>query len=462
VGNGRAGAAGVTGRTGRRTPRRGPKAASLVAVACLALPLAGCEAWFGEDDPPLPGTRVSVIEHQRTISPDVATRADEIMLPPPVANPDWPNVGGNPEHAPQHVQFAASPKLAWKASIGTGTSSARPWLPPPIVAGGRVYTLDTRHRVRAFDVTNGERLWSVDIASEVEDDDALAGALAHANGRIFVTAGFGHVVALDAATGKELWRHKAGLPVHAPPTAAGGRVFVITVENTLLALSDSDGRDLWPPHRAISDTARLLGSAAPAVAGDVVVAAFTSGDLAALRADNGRPIWTDTLASAKRTDEITALAQIRGLPVLDRGRVFALSQGGLLAAIDIRTGQRIWDRDIGGLNTPWLAGRYLFLVSNTGDLVCLSADNGRVYWVTALPRYEDEEEKKTPILWTGPILAGDRLIILGSNARAATISPYDGRILTRQTLEGRVSVPPVVAGGRLFVLTDDGELTVYQ
>lgn len=438
--------------------RSGP----LLLALGLGLAVGGCETWFGDDDTPLPGKRVSVMEHQKTITPDVATRADEIILPPATANPDWPNVGGTAEHDPQHVQFAASPKLAWRASIGSGISSDRPILASPVVAEGRVYTLDSEHRVRAFDAAKGERLWSVDVADDVEDDDALTGGIAYGNGRVFVTTGFGHVVALNAATGKEMWRRKMGLPLHAPPTAAGGRVFIITVENTLFALGESDGRDLWPPHRAISDTARLLGSAAPAVSGDVVVAAFTSGDLAALRVDSGRPLWTDSLASARRTDEITSMSQIRGLPVIDRGRVFALSQGGLLAAIDLRSGQRIWDRDIGGLSTPWLAGRYLFLISNAGDLVCLSADNGRVYWVTALPRFEDEKEKQRPVLWTGPVLAGERLIVVGSDARAITVSPLDGRILTRQSLEDPVRVPPVVAGGRLFLVTDDGELTVYQ
>ncbi len=436
---------------------------STIAVAVLALTLtAGCDTWFGDDDTPLPGKRIAVMQPQRTLAPDAAIRADQILLPTPVPNPDWPQAGGAADHVLQNVQLGPSPRPIWQADIGHGVASDRPWLPPPVAAEGKLFTLDSENRVRAFDAANGRRIWDVDLTEDTEDDDALSGGIAYADGRIIATTGFGQVIALQSTTGKVMWRRKLSVPIHAPPAAAGGRVFVITVENVLHALDQTDGRDVWPPHRAISETARLLGSAAPAVSGEVVVAPFTSGDLVALRVDNGRVLWSDSLASSRRTDEVTSIAQIRGLPLIDRGRVFATSQGGLLVAIDLRTGQRMWDRDIGSLGTPWLAGRYLFLISNTGDLVCLSADNGRVYWVTSLPRYKDEKEKRGTIFWSGPLLAGERLIVVGSSGEALILSPFDGRILSRLPLENGASAPPVVAGGRLFVVTDDGEVSAYQ
>jgi FOG: WD40-like repeat len=431
-------------------------------VATAALLLSGCDTWFGESDAPLPGKRISVLQHQRTITPDAAARADEILLPRAVANVDWPQAGGTPDHAMQHVAFSAQPKLSWRSSIGDGVDSERPWLPPPVVAEGRVYTVDSRNEVRAFDVTNGREVWSNDLTDDEEDDDALSGGIAYDRGRLFVTTGFAKVIALDARDGKEIWRKKVESPVHAPPTVADGRVFAITVENNLHALSAADGSEVWPPHRTISDLARILGGAAPAVFGEAVIAPFSSGELVALRADSGRVAWVESLASTRRTDEIASLSQIRALPVIDRGRVYAVSQGGLLAAIELKTGQRLWDRDFGGLSTPWLASRYLFLITTEQTLVCVSADNGRVYWVNQLPRFEDEKDKKDPILWTGPILAGERLIAVGSNGKALTISPYDGKIQTKQDLSDASSTPPIVAGGRLFVVTDDGNISAYQ
>lgn len=445
----------------RCTQGRSLTAISLI-IALSGLLLTGCETWFGESKTPLPGKRVSVLQHQRTITPDAAARADEIVLPQAIANVDWPQAGGTPDHAMQHLAFSSQPKLIWRSSIGEGADSERPWMPAPVVAEGRVYTVDARNEVRAFDVGSGKEVWARDLTEDEEDDDALSGGIAYDAGRLYITTGFAKVVALDARNGKELWRRSVESPVHAPPTVADERVFVVTLENSLYALSTSDGREVWPPHRTISDLARILGAAAPAVSGEAVVAPFSSGELVALRTDAGRVAWTESLASTRQTDEIASLSQIRALPIIDRGRVFAMSQGGILAAIDLRTGQRLWDRDFGGLNTPWLAGRYLFLITNDQTLVCVSADNGRVYWVSQLPRFEKEKEKKGPILWTGPILAGERLIAVGSNGKALTISPYDGQIQTRQELSDASSTPPIVAGGRLFVVTTDGYISAYQ
>ena len=347
-------------------------------------------------------------------------------------------------------------------SIGAGVASDRPALAPPVVAAGRVFTIDTRHVVSAFEARTGERIWRVDLAANEEDDDVEPGGIAYEGGRVFVTTGFGKVFALDAATGKQVWRRTIGLPLHAPPAAAAGRVFVITVENQLRALHATDGGDAWPPYQALAEVARLLGGASPAVEGGIIVAPFSSGELVAIRADSGHPLWADSLAPSRRTDEISALAQIRARPVIDQGRVYAISAGGILAAFDIRTGQRLWDRDIGGLHSPWVAGRQLYQLTNDGQFICVSAESGRIHWVTQLPTFVDEKQRRHPILWSGPVMAGGRLLIVGTNGDLLTISPYDGQIVDRSAVAARVAVAPVVADGTIYLLDDDARLSAYR
>ena len=189
---------------------------------------------------------------------------------------------------------------------------------------------------------------------------------------------------------------------------------------------------------------------------------FSSGELVAIRADNGRPLWADLLAPSRRTDEMSALAQIRARPVIDDGRVYAISAGGILAAFDIRTGQRLWDRDIGGLQSPWIAGRQLYQIANDGQLVCVSVDTGRIHWVASLPTFADEKKRRDPILWSGPVMAGGRLLIVGSDGSLLTISPYDGQIVDRRAVADRVTVSPVVADGTIYLLDDDGKLSAYR
>ena len=434
------------------------------AYALTAMLLSGCGTWFGEADaPPLPGERMSVLQHQRTVSPDPQTGVERIVLPPAVSNTDWPQAGGNAASAMHNLQAGEIGPPAWQVSVGTGTGSSRPEMPSPIVAAGRVYTVDTTNVVSAFDAGDGKRIWRVDlIADEDEDDDVLPGGIAYDGGRVFVTTGFGKVIALDPGNGKVVWRRNVGVPVHAPPTAGDGRIFVITVENQLRALNASDGSDAWPPYQALAEVARLLGGASPAVDGGIVVAPFSSGELVTVRADNGRSLWVESLAPSRRTDEISALAQIRARPVIDSGRVYAISAGGILAAFDVRTGQRLWDRDIGGLQSPWIAGQQLYQMANDGQLLCVFADTGRIAWVASLPIFANEKERSDPILWSGPVMAGARLLVVGTDGSLVTISPYDGKILDRRALDVRMTVPPVVAGGTIYLLDDRAKLSAHR
>jgi len=431
-------------------------------VAGLAMLASGGCAWFGDVEPqPLPGERLSILTHAQTIEPDPDLAKTEILLPPPSANPDWPQAGGYANHAMHHIAVGDALNKAWSVDIGTGADKEERFVAPPIVADGLVYAMDAKTRVSAYKVENGDDVWAVDLTPDEEDEGHISGGLAFEGGRVFVTTGFAQVVALEAKTGKEIWRRNLDGPMRAAPTVRGGRVFVITLENKLYALNAATGDTLWNFAGTV-EIATLLGGASPAADDEIVVAPFSSGDLVALRVESGRMLWADSLISVRRTDSVSTLSQIRGRPIIDRGRVFAVSHGDMMAAIDLRTGQRVWDKTISSLESPWVAGDHLFVLTSDWELVCLSRTSGRVFWVRPLPRFEDEEDKEDPIIWTGPILAGDRLIVAGSHGEALAVSPYDGRILGRQELPDGVSVAPIVAGGTVYVLTDDATLVALR
>lgn len=439
-----------------------PRPGRAIVGVCL-LALAGCgDTWFGErSKPPLPGTRISVLAHEQRLKPDPAAVGTEILLPPPTINPEWPQAGGYANHTMHHLAMKDVPKRAWQADAGTGTSAARLVIAEPVVAGKRVFTIDAANEVSAFDMESGRNLWRRELTVKGGDQDHMSGGLAFGEGLLFSAAGFGHVVALNPADGTVRWRTDVSGPVRAAPAVSGGRVFVVTVDNKTHALDAEDGKILWS-HDALTETVSLLGGASPAMDGGVLIVPYSSGDLVALRVDNGRMLWSDSLAVARRTDAISTLAQIRGRPVIDRGRVYAMSHGEMTVALDLRTGRRLWERQLGGLSNPWIAGDFIFALTRSNDLVCLSRNDGRIVWVHELPRYEDEKKRKDPIIWSGPVLASDRLIVIGSNGEALAVSPYSGEVLGRIDLDEKVTVPPIVADGMLFFLTADATLTAYR
>ncbi|MDA0676314.1 MAG: PQQ-binding-like beta-propeller repeat protein [Proteobacteria bacterium] len=438
--------------------------ARVAAAAAILLTLAGCSdgLWFGERaKPPLPGNRISVLAHEQSLKPDAATAGTEILLPPPSANPEWPQAGGYANHAMHHLDMGDAPALLWDADIGTGASDARRLVAEPVVALGRVFAVDAENQVSAYDANTGRQIWQRDVTPRSGDKDHMSGGVAVGDGLLFVATGFGHVVALDPADGTERWRTTLGGPVRTAPTANGGRVFVVTVDNKTRALDAQDGKILWT-HDALTETVSLLGGASPAVDAGIVVVPYSSGELVALRVDSGRVLWSDNLAVTRRTDVISTLAQIRGRPVVDRGRVYAMSHGEMTVAFDLRTGRRLWERRMGGLSNPWVAGDYLFALSRNNDLIALSRGDGRIFWMRALPVYENVEKRLKPIIWSGPVLAGDRLIVVGSHGEAWAVSPYSGEVLGRIELDDGLTVPPVLANGTLYFLSADATLSAYR
>lgn len=451
------------GRPARTEPRRAV-ARALVLVAVLGSSLGGCSwfDWLGTSNykTPLPGKRIAVLQSTREFEADSRLADEPVKLPRPQRNADWPEAGGYPDHAMYHLELPDQLRRAWRASIGSGTDGDSHLYAAPVVAGGRIFTIDTQGEVRAFDTQGGRRLWSVNVTPEDEDNAVVSGALAVAGSRLYVATGYAEVLALDAATGKQIWKTALTAPMRAAPTISGERVFVTTVDNQLIALAAEDGRKLWD-HAGISETAGLLGGASAAVDSSTVVSAYSSGELFALRIDTGRVDWGENLAAARRADAVSALADV-ARPVIDRGAVLAVSHSGRLAAIELRTGTRIWDREIASSNMPWIAGDYIYILSTGGDLLCITRRDGRIRWVEGLPRYEDPETERVPITWSGPVLGSDRLILVSSAGDALAISPYTGKALGRQDLNAKTLIAPIIADDTLYVLTDDGKLVAFR
>jgi outer membrane protein assembly factor BamB len=433
------------------------------AVALLllvSLTVAGC-SWFADKKQPLPGERISVLSLDRQLKPDPDLAKIAISLPKPVANPDWPEPGGYPNHAMQHLALSDKLSQAWKTSVGEGSSRYTQVLAQPIVVKGRVYAMDGGSQVGAYDAANGNQIWQVDLKPSENYGNSFGGGVAFWKGRLYVSTGYAQVLALNPDNGKVIWKTGVGDPVRSGPTVTDGRVYVVTVENELVALATDDGRRLWS-HNGIPETAGLVGSSSPAVEGEVVVVGYSSGELYALTVENGRVLWSDNLAASRSADAVSALADIRGRPVIDRGQVFAVSHSGRLVAIDLRTGERKWEQDIGSTHGPWVAGDYVYVLSNDNELVCLTRNDGKVRWVRQLPSFEDAKAKKDPIEWAGPVLGGDRLILLSSDGSALSVSPYTGAPLGREEMPGNGFVDPVIANNTLYILTDNAELSAYR
>ena len=433
----------------------------LMAAALVAVTLSGC-GWFEKKKTPLVGERVSVFSDRKELEPDKDAASINITLPAPVANDSWPQSGGFANHAMEHLEIGPSPQVLWTADVGAGTSSSRILTAGPVVAEGKVFVKDAESTVSAFDANTGGRIWSVTLKPEkARDANEFGGGVAYYGGRLFVTTGFADVFCLDPNDGHEIWNSTVSAPIRGAPLVFGDRVFSISIDNKLHAMAAVDGSDLWN-FTGLQEVAGYVGGNSAAGASDVIVAPFSSGELVELRAENGRTVWNESLVGPRRESRAFGnLADIRGRPVIDRDLVIAMGSAGTIAAIDLRAGQRIWERNVGGSQTPWLAGRFIFVVTSGADVAALERSTGKVKWVTLLTQYADEKRRE-PIQWAGPVLASDRLLIGGSTGELLALSPYTGEVIGKLELREPMRLAPVIANRTIFILADSGRLIALR
>ena len=456
------------------------KSLRLVFVLALAVAVSGCGTIrnvlpFGRGDrepetTAAAGERVSVIAFDQTIAPAEALKGATFALPAPTAMAEWPLPGGNPEQAVEHVEAAPAFEVAWRRDFGAGSSRRRQVTAPPVMAGGRLYVMDGEAAVSALDAGNGGQVWRVDLTpTEGRDRTAYGGGVAFADGRLYVTSGYRFVAALDARNGAVIWRTRTEAPVRGAPTVAGGRVFAITTENEILALDAATGTQAWS-YQGIVEPARFAVSSSPAVSGDVVVAPFSSGELVALRQQNGAELWTDVLSRASRTTALSEIRDIAGRPAIYRGDVFATSHSGVFAATDLRSGQRRWSVPLAGLSAPVPAGDVVFAVSKAGELIAASRESGQVYWLTDLSAGRTQREggmfgmfdREVRPVWSGPLLASNRLILVSTLGDAVAVDPLTGAVQKTIRLGSPAIMSPIAANGMIYVVTDNAEVVAIR
>lgn len=442
-----------------------------LALAGLSL-LAGCNSLgnlvtFGNDDQEAAEAadragRIAMVLGDEALTADPELAAVPIVLPVAETLNEWPESGSRPSKVVGHVLAGEALEIAWSRNVGTGSNRASALTSPPVANANHIYVLDADQRVHALDLQTGSPVWDYRIRSSNERDRvSIGGGLAISGDKLVVSSGFGSVTALDAETGRLIWTRETEAPMTGSPTIKDGRIFVTSNNNEVLAMSLEDGQVQWTD-QAIAEPARVLGSPSPAAVEDIVVVPYSSGEVIAYLASNGRRLWSDALSRPGRFTPISAINDIAARPVLAGGLVIVANQSGVTAGIEGRSGNRIWAQAIGSTQAPALAGDYIFIAGTDATLAALDAGTGRVFWATQMVPYRNMEDQKGRLSYSGPIVAGGRVLVVSSQGDLVAFDPQTGQPVDRIDLRERVYLEPIAVGEHLFVLTDEARLIAIR
>ena len=420
-------------------------------IAALVL-LAACDR-----EEILAGDRVDLRAPFGQTAEDPANQSLPISLPAPTANADWASRG-----APLGMNAALPQSVSpvWAADIGAGESRRFRISAAPVVAGGRVFALDSGTTVTATAAATGATLWQRDIRpSDTRPGNVSGGGLTVAGDRLYVTSAAGVLAALDAATGGVVWTQRFEAPLTGSPLVAGDRVYVVATNGLAAAIDTANGRIDWSV-MGTPAPATVAGGPAPALAGNSVILPFPSGEMQSLQRAGGLRDWTTYVAGTRLARAYASIPGVSADPLVAGGTIYAGNPTGQFSAFDADSGRVDWYADEGAMGPALLVGGSLFIVSDGNHLVRLNAATGARIWSVPLPNYTNARERRRAEVYAhyGPVLAGGRLIVVSNDARMRSFDPVSGALLAETELPGAAAAGPAVAGGTLFVVTADGRL----
>ena len=443
----------------------------LIATALSSLVLLSC----GESDKDIQeGERIAV-EDFKGGSPDASQSAVPSLTLPSMVSRSWPQHLGGATHLGINAQFSGAPNLvsvlgddqapellSIRSPFGNandlpgafGTSA-------PILVGGIIYQYKSSGDLVAFRVS-GEKLWSVSLVPAGQSKgDGIGGGLALASGTLYVTPGYGEVVAVNPQSGARKWTYVQKAPIHKAPLVEDGMVVAISEGANAVGLNAATGQVVWRHFANPTTLPTRFNAGVPAAANGKVVLVYASGAAAVLNLQSGEVIWeketiTDAISGAK-----SVFSDVTGDPVIDGSSVIMGTGSGIIS-LDLDTGFVNWQRNIGTKGPLIVAGNAILGISPSNQVFRLSRNDGSVAFRASLPRYKNETLKTGRIGYGDVRLAANAIWTINSKGQLLKIDPNQGNVIQTFEIKHPFAHTPIVAEGYMFGVSEKGQVAVYR
>jgi outer membrane protein assembly factor BamB len=433
----------------------------IISAFALTASLSACAIpdWLGagESEPKLIGDRFEVMSISSNLKTDDSVQSEAVDVPAPSAL-EVSNLYNN-------GNYTLLGNLSEQSSISFGDSADEFFaiISAPISADGKIFVVDGSNTISALN-PNLKQVWATKIESVGESGQGIPAGISYKNGKIFATTGFGVVAAINAADGKILWQNNLNTPIRSAPAVDLGEdasnkemVFITTADNKTFAFSAEDGSIVWR-HSGIAEVTRKFATASPVAKNNLVATSYASGEIFGINANKGREVWAELLSTGlSQTKAASGLNDVSTTPLIVDGIIYATSAGGKFAAINFGNGSQIWEQPIFGVATPWVAERYIFVISDNEDMIAMNRYDGRIKWIKPL-RSEEQKDDSGRAKWQGPILASGNLIAHNNLGDMILIEPNSGNTISRKDIPEGIYAPASVIGGKLYLVTRDADL----
>ncbi len=369
---------------------------------------------------------------------------------------------------PTELTKLASPmaiKHLWSTHVGGGED--RSWLRlHPTLADNRVFAVDDRGQLLAIDAATGKNIWvanAVAVPGKVSKlkfwkrdalEAGLSGSPGVGNGMVVVGGRNGEVMAFDAGSGAKRWSVRATSEVLSAPYVGSSRVVVRSNDGRVFGLDSADGSRKWVFDRGLP-TLSVRGNSSPVGGNGIVFIGYDDGSVVAIREEDGQRLWEQSVAEPEGRSELDRMADIDGEMVLDGEQLFVVSYHDKLMALNAITGQPLWTHDVGSYGGVALASDRVLVSDKIGNVWAIDRSNGTSLWKQNLLEYRQ---------LTSPVIQGDYVVVGDLEGYLHWLKLDTGDVVGRQRIEKAAlrGSPQVSPGGVLYAVSNEGELAAYQ
>ncbi len=351
-------------------------------------------------------------------------------------------------------------------SVGVGKGLGRKYLRMrPAILADQVFAADGYGRLEAFDRFKGKRLWRVQLPQssggllssfdvlDRTDTSFVSGGVGAGGGLVFIGTTDGELLAFSAADGTEVWRQRVDGEVLAPPVTGEGLVFVQTIDGSLLGLELDDGDVRWELDNQVP-ILTLRGTATPVYSGGVVYAGFAGGNVTAVKAENGEPVWNHQVMLPEGRSELDRMVDVDSTPLVEGPMVYAVSYQGNLRGLRRQDGNPLWEVSVSSFLDLDEGYGNIYLVDEDDTIIAIDTQTAEEAW-----RQDALARRKL----SSPLVFSNYVAVTDDEGYLHLIAQSDGRLLGRRKLDGKgVRSRMTYADGVLYVQGNSGKLLAVE
>ncbi len=354
----------------------------------------------------------------------------------------------------------------WSTGLGDGEGEL--WLRQrPTLDGNRVYAVNDHGEVLALDAASGKEIWKT-LAVELKGkrskwtfwkretlEAGLTSSPGIGNGLVVVGGRNGEVVALNAETGAKRWSVRVSSEVLSAPLVLTDKVVVRSNDGRVFGLDPADGSRKWVFDRGLP-TLSLRGNSSP-IGGAIglVYIGYDDGSLVAVRLEDGQKAWEQQVTEPEGRSEFERMADIDGELQIDAEVIYAVSYHNQVMAISASNGQPLWNHEVGSANGLAITADKVLLSDTQGNVWALDRATGNALW---------KQDLLLRRALTTPALQGDYGVVGDLEGYLHWFRLDNGEIVGRAKIEKAAirGTPQVSPDGVLYALSNEGELAAYK